>query len=36
MLTDLYRKIREFEDNPEYLREFYEMKNESLDKALLF
>ena len=36
MLTDLYRKIREFEENPEYLREFYEMKNESLDKALLF
>ncbi|HAP19870.1 MAG TPA: hypothetical protein DCR27_01195, partial [Lachnospiraceae bacterium] len=30
MLTDLYRKIREFEENPEYLREFYEMKNESL------
>lgn len=36
MLTDLYRKIREFEENPEYLSEFYEMKNESLDKALLF
>lgn len=36
MLTDLYRKIRESEENPNYLTEFYEMKNESLDKALLF
>lgn len=36
MLSDLYRKIREFEENADYLSEFYEMKNESLDKALLF
>lgn len=36
MLSDLYRKIREYEENEKYLSEFYEMKNESLDKALLF
>jgi 2-polyprenyl-3-methyl-5-hydroxy-6-metoxy-1,4-benzoquinol methylase len=36
MLSSLYRKIREYEKNPDYLSEFYEMKNELLDKALLF
>ena len=36
MLTDLYRKIRESEENANYLTEFYEMKNASLDQALLF
>ncbi len=36
MLTDLYRKIREYETNGSYLDEFYEMKNETLEKALLF
>lgn len=36
MLTDLYRKIRESEQNANYLAEFYEMKNASLDQALLF
>ncbi|WP_418746520.1 class I SAM-dependent methyltransferase [Frisingicoccus sp.] len=36
MLSDIYRKIREYEQNPNYLAEFYEMKNELLDKALLF
>lgn len=36
MLSDLYRKIREYEENASYLQEFYEMKNEMLDKALLF
>lgn len=36
MLTSLYRKLRESEENPIYLQEFYEMKNQQLDKALLF
>lgn len=36
MLSDLYRKIRENESNENYLREFYEMKNDDLDKALIF
>lgn len=36
MLTALYRKIRESESNSNYLSEFYEMKNASIDQALLF
>ena len=36
MLTNFYRKIRESETNPNYLKEFYQMKNQSLDAALLF
>ena len=35
-LTALYRKIEESETNPDYLRQFYEMKNEDLDGALIF
>lgn len=36
MLSDLYRKIRESGSNENYLAEFYEMKNASLDGALIF
>ncbi len=36
ILSDLYRIIEQSESNPEYLKEFYALKNDNLDKALLF
>ena len=35
MLSDIYRKIREYEQNPNYLTEFYEMKNEIDRKSVV-